>query len=204
MRTIQWYHEKCTDPFSKLTAWLVSSHERYNEVHPYERMKHQYGKLATEVHKFSESLKQLHGDNQEIMDYYYMRDKWDKLPEVSSAELKGIEEGKWVAEMEDWRKNKKAREVAKQEAEDKDLADAMADVGLEEVQSVEYYGNGGKHKDTTGRYDAYSGEYIAYRDEQDIFIRVDEEEEEEEEEEGEEEEEEYSLEEAVADMELDG
>lgn len=200
MNTVSWYDENCTDPIGQLTAWLVTSHERYNKIHPYERMKHQYGELATEVHKFSESLKKFHGDNEHIMKFYYKCEMWESMPGVSLVTIYHAEEYSWKSERDNWRESKEAREAAEQEAEDEKLANAMADVEMEDVQSVEYYGNGGKHSDATGRYDADSGEYICYRDEHDIYIRV---EEEEDEEEGVEEEEEEDGLEVVVDMELD-
>lgn len=113
MKTIPWYNDNCTDPIKNVTEWLVTSHERYNKVHPYERMKHQYGMFATEVHKFSESLKRLHGDNQHIMECYFKCDKWDSEPEVSLGHVLNTEECNWKTECTNWKEGKEARNLTK-------------------------------------------------------------------------------------------
>ncbi|RYO98476.1 hypothetical protein DL764_007072 [Monosporascus ibericus] len=55
--------------FSLATA-LVVAHETYDAARPYERFRHQYGKLAEGVHKFSALLKHHHQDNAIVMSFY--------------------------------------------------------------------------------------------------------------------------------------
>ncbi|RYP56814.1 hypothetical protein DL771_011589 [Monosporascus sp. 5C6A] len=53
-----------------LAAALVVAHETYDAARPYERFRHQYGKLAEGVHKFSALLKQHHHDNAIVTGFY--------------------------------------------------------------------------------------------------------------------------------------
>lgn len=57
-QTVPWAGDELpSHTIFSLVVTLIVSHEKYNTASPYERFKHQYGKLASAVHKFSETLK---------------------------------------------------------------------------------------------------------------------------------------------------
>ncbi|RYP11762.1 hypothetical protein DL765_007604 [Monosporascus sp. GIB2] len=68
-----------------LVVALVVAHETYDAARPYERFRHQYGKLAEGVHRFSALLKQHHHDNILVMGFYL--DSSVGLPSDDGEEL---------------------------------------------------------------------------------------------------------------------
>ncbi|KAI2629510.1 hypothetical protein GGR54DRAFT_635693 [Hypoxylon sp. NC1633] len=120
-----------------LVATLVLSHEKYDAVSPYNKFKHQYGKLAEAVHKFSQLLKQHHQGNPLIMAFYFSSSI--SLPSDDEDDSENEEaETPAVDEEGDLKMVDYHDEENKEEKEEQELREGVKAIDLKQTSSPTY------------------------------------------------------------------